>query len=173
MQDLPPLSIVDIVALVAVLLGTLRGIRRGLSGEIAGLVSVVAGIILGLYFYQTVAEWTIEHTRVTGRPALVLAFVFTVATAMLAMVILRMGITNVIRLVVREDFDRWGGAVAGFLSTTIFVLMVFLIIHMLPEGTYLHRTFGADSAIGTLIAPYIPEVEDESDQDIDTILGTE
>ena len=173
MQDLPPLGIIDIVALVVILLGTLRGLRCGLSGEIARLVSVLTGIVLGLCFYERIAAWTIENTRLTGGPALMLASAFTVAAAMLVMVLLGTAVTRVIRFIVRRDFDRWAGAVAGFLGTTIFVLIVFLIMHMLPQESYLHRKFSADSAIGTLIASYIPEVEDEPDPDVDTYRGTE
>lgn len=161
MHDLPPLGFIDILALIVLLLGTLRGLRCGLSGEIARLVSALTAIFLGLYFYEAVAFWTSEHTRLNGRPAHVLAFAFTVVAVLLAMVLLRMALANVIRLVVREDFDRSAGAVAGLLSSTAFVFIVFLIMQMLPEEAYLHRKFKADSVIGTLIAPYIPAVEEQ------------
>jgi len=165
MQDLPPLSLVDILAMAIILLGIFRGVRIGLSGEIARLVALLAGLALGLYAYEPIAAWTVAQTGLTGLTAAIPAFALTAALAVLAMALLRAVLAGVIRFVVRDDFDRAGGGVAGFITSALFVLLVFLAMQMLPGNTRLYHAFADRSVIGTMIAPRVPDVDLERQTD--------
>lgn len=149
-------NVFDIAALVIIAFGTIQGLRRGLSGELARLVSVVVALVLSLYFYHPFGVWCTEHTRLTVQAAHVLAFVTMVAGAMAATVLLRFLLKKIMKIVIEKKVDKAGGCVAGFISTSVFVLIIFLMMNMLPDDHYLNQKFGEESVIGSIVVHCMP-----------------
>ena len=157
MNELTVFSPVDIIALLMVAAGGVQGYFRGLSGEIARLVGTVLAFIAGIWLRQPVGLWIAEHTRLQDRAADATAFITTVILALMIMVVLRMIVKKVVKIVFAESFDKLAGVFAGMLRMTLFVLIIFLCMNMVPHE-YLNRVFGEDSTIGRVVVKYVPMV---------------
>jgi len=158
MNELSAFSPVDIVALLMVAAGGIQGYFRGLSGEIARLVGTVLAFFTGIWLRQPVGLWITEHTRLQDRAADATAFITTVFLALLIMVVLRMIVKKVVKVVFAESVDKLAGVFAGMLRMTLFVLIIFLCMNMVPHE-YLNRVFGEDSTIGSVVVKYVPMVK--------------
>lgn len=153
------LNIIDIAAIAIVALGIIQGYRRRLSGELAHLISVVAAFGIGLFFFRPVGNWFTEHTRLTDQGAHVVAFVATMLASVIVMAILRIALGRMMKVVIEPEVDRTGGAVAGFVRASVFVLIVFIIMNMWPHD-FLNRIFGEESLIGTGVVKCMPALRE-------------
>ncbi|MBN2302079.1 MAG: CvpA family protein [Lentisphaerae bacterium] len=162
MTGFPPLSVIDIVALVIVALGALIGYRRGLSGELAQLISVIVAFVISLLLYHPVGSWLHEHTQLNNRPqaAHAVAFIATIIGATIAMIILRYLLKRIMQVVIEKEVDKIGGVIAGFVRASILVVIVFLLLNMWPHE-YLNRLFGEESVIGTAVLHCMPSFEEQ------------
>ena len=154
------MSLVDIAALVLIGLSTLHGCLRGLSGELAHFLSVVSAFAFGLWLHQPLALWMLTSTRLEGRPAQAVAFATSVTGALVALILVRFAMRRIMKVVIEEEFDRIGGGIAGFIRSTVIVIIVFILLNMWPHE-YLNRKFGEESLIGAAIRPHIPMIEDK------------
>jgi membrane protein required for colicin V production len=159
MDALPPPSLVDVIAIVVLVVGGVQGALRGLSGELARLISVIIAFMLGLRFYQPFGAWVLEHTRLGGRPSLALAFVVTVVTVIVVLLVLRHVIKRVMKIVVEEQAEKSGGALAGVIESTIYVLIAFVVLNLVPHD-YLNRKFGEESIVGTCVQASMPHLQE-------------
>jgi len=153
------MNIVDYVAIGIILLGILQGYHRRFSGELAHLVSVIVAFVFGLLFYRPFGGWLIDHTRLTGRTANVVAFITTMIVCLIIMTIIRLFLRRIMRVVIEEEVDKTLGAIAGFLRVSVFIFVVFLIMNMWPND-YLNRIFGEESFIGRTIVKLTPSFFD-------------
>ena len=149
------MNIIDYLAIGIVLLGILQGYHRRFSGELAHLISVVVAFVFGLLFYRPFGIWLIDHTRLTGQTANVVAFITTMLASMIIMTIIRLTLRRIMRVVIEEEVDKTLGAISGFLRVSVFVFAVFLIMNMWPND-YLNRIFGEESFIGRVIVKITP-----------------
>jgi len=159
MEDLPPVSLVDVIALAVVALGSVRGFFRGLSGELARVISLVAAFVLGARFYRPLAGLVTVHTRISEENAPVAAFIFTILAAAVCLFVLRFLLKRIIKVVIEERADRIGGVIAGLLRSSTLVLIVFLALNLWPDEE-LNRTFGQDSLIGSLVLKAAPRARE-------------
>lgn len=159
MEGFPPLSIVDVVALAVAAAVAVHGFFRRLSGEVAGLIGSVVALVVGLSVCRPLGAWMYEHTRLEEQPARAVAFLVTVITAMVLMVLLRVLLSRLMKLVFEPTTDRIGGVVAGFLRGTVYVILFFLLMNLWPHE-YLNRVFGEESVIGTAVVEQIPFVRE-------------
>ena len=157
------LSIVDIIAIVVVLIGILLGFRRRFSGELAHLVSIIVAFIVGLMTYRPLGYWLLENSRLGSRAAHAVAFVSTIVLASLVMVLIRTLLKRIISVVLEEETDKIAGVVAGFIKSTLFILIVFLFMNMIPHD-YLNRIFGEESAIGRVVLRFMPRIEEKLEE---------
>ena len=153
------MNIVDYVAIGIVLLGILQGYHRRFSGELSHLISVIVAFIFGLFFYRPFGGWLIDHTRLTGQTATVVAFITTMIVCLIIMTIIRLSLRRIMRVVIEEEVDKTLGAIAGFLRVAVFVFIVFIIMNMWPNA-YLNRIFGEKSFIGRTIVKLTPSFFD-------------
>jgi membrane protein required for colicin V production len=170
MENLPPVSLVDVIAFAAVALGAVRGYFRGLSGELARVISLVAALVLGLRFYRPLAEWVMAYTRIAEENAPIAAFIITVLTAVVCLFFLRYLLKRIIKVAIEEGADKIGGVIAGLIRSVVMVLIVFLALNLWPDER-LNRAFGEESLIGRLVLKAAPRarayvedrVQDEAD----------
>jgi len=161
MQNMPPPSLVDVLALSAVSLITLRGYLRGLSGELAQLVSAVAALALGVLFFGPVAAWCVAHTRLAPASARAAAFVVVIAAAVAALVLVRLALKRIMKVAFEERFDRAGGLVAGFVRACALVTLVLMVMNLWPHA-YLNRKFGEESVLGTVLLRRMPFLREQA-----------
>ena len=154
-------NVFDIAALIFIVVSTLHGCFRGLSGELAHLVSVVVAFIFGLYFYQPFGSWLLENTRLTDQPARALAFLTTILVALVAMILLRFVLRRIMRIVFEEKIDKVAGCFAGFIRSSVIVIIIFLVMNLWPNE-YLNRRCGEESVIGGLLLKYVPSLREEA-----------
>jgi len=154
-EDIGGPNFVDILALVAVIVGAVQGWIRRLSGEIASLISTVAALVLGITLCRPLGEWLVVHTRLTERPAALVAFLATIIAATAVMILIRFLLRSIMKVVFEETTDRIGGCVAGILRVSAIVLIVFLAMNLWPHE-YLNRIFGEESTVGSVVVRYVP-----------------
>jgi uncharacterized membrane protein required for colicin V production len=150
--------IIDIGAVALIILGAFVGYRRRLSGELARLISLIAGFCLGMVFYQPVAIWMLNNSRLEGRAAQAAAFVVMMIAASVVMVIVRIFLKKIMRVVIEEESDKICGAIAGLIRGSIFVIVLFLIANIVPHD-YINYHFGEGSYIGRTVSKCIPKLE--------------
>ena len=153
------MNIIDIAAIAIVALGVIQGCRRRLSGELAHLISVVAAFGTGLFFFRPVGDWFMAHTRLTDQGAHVVAFIATMLASLVVMTLIRIVLGRVMKVVIEPEVDRTGGAIAGFVRASVFVLIVFIIMNMWPHD-FLNRIFGEESLIGSVVVKCMPALRD-------------
>lgn len=158
---LAPLNAIDVAAIVAVLAFATRGCFRGLSGELASLVSLAVTLVLSLRFYRPLAAWFLEHSRLEGAGATSLAYGCVAIAAFLFMVAASALLKRVLRVVVEEEAERLGGFIAGFLRGAFVVVLIFVAMNLAPQPL-LNRSFGRESAVGSLILGLLPEVAENA-----------
>jgi len=158
MDAIPPLALVDVIALIVIGLGGIQGFFRGFSGELARLFGAVIAFIAGTLLHEPVGQWVSGATSLEARPAQALAFIVTVIIAVVIMVVAHILLKKVIKLVFAEGFDKTAGVFAGLLRMSIFVCIFFIIMNMIPVEA-LNRRFGDNSAVGGFIVKYVPTVE--------------
>jgi len=163
MENIPPPSVIDIVALIIVALGMFQGFRRGLSGELARLISIVVAFALGLHFYHPFGLWLSAHTRLSEQPAHALAFITAIIAAIVTMILLRIVLKRVMTIVFEKKIDKMGGLLAGFVCSSVIVIIIFMIMIIVPNN-YLNRQFGQNSVIGSVIIKYMPVLCKESEE---------
>lgn len=160
MQNFPSPNVIDVAALIIVAFSTLQGFRRGLSGELARLVSVVVAFSFGLYFYRPLGSWLVEHSRLTEQRAQALAFLAMVIAAVVVMIFLRFVLKHIMKIAFEKKVDKMGGCLAGFIRSSVFVIIVFLLLNMWPHD-YLNRQFGEKSVIGNIVVKYMPALREQ------------
>lgn len=157
MDGLPPPNALDAAAMVVVALGTVRGYFRRLSGEMASLLSMIVALLVGLRCYHPFGAWLLDHSRLAPQPARAVAFAGVALGCAVVMLALRIALKRVIRLAIEERADRIGGLVAGFVRSSVLVLIVFVVMNMWPQD-YLNRVFGRESLLGTVLLRAAPGI---------------
>ena len=157
-----PVSVVDMIAVLVICLSTLRGFFRGLSGELAQLISLVLALVVGVYSYRPFGIWILSNTHLSHRAAHTVAFVVTVTTVILAAVLLGFVFRRIMKIVFDPKIDKPGGGLAGFVSGTLAVLLVLMILNLWPHA-YLNRKCGEESVIGRLVVKFMPAVREKVD----------
>ena len=166
MGNLPSPNVVDIAALVVCVIGIIQGLRRGLSGEIARLIGVVVAFILGVFFYRPFGSWLVDRVRISEL-AFAVAFILTVMGAAVVMLLVRLVLKRIMVVVFEPHAEKIGGAIAGFLRMSFFVLIIFVMMNMWPND-YLNKIFGEDSVIGSQVVKIVPTIEEEI-EDLDEL----
>jgi uncharacterized membrane protein required for colicin V production len=157
---------VDLAALVLVGLGLVQGLWRGLAKEVAGLVSVSLSCGLGLSFYQPIGAWLVEHGRLGERAAQATAFITIAAAIGIVFLLLRLLLRLIMQVTFAKGIDRLGGAVAGLVRASLFVLTVFIAANLLPHE-YLNRRFGEESFFGRQVLKAMPTLRESVEQVIE------
>ena len=162
-MDWLELNTVDIVALVLIALGTLNGLRRGLSGEIAGTVGAIVALLFGLLCYGPCGDWLADHASVSEGVDKALAFAATIVMSLVVMLLLRLMVRETVTVAVSsKKVNLIGGMLAGFVKSTIFVVVVMLCVNMWPNP-YLNRVFGDESMIGRITVAAMPELREQAE----------
>jgi len=159
LEAIPPLNLVDIVALGLIAIGGVQGLFRGLSGELARLIATVLAFVAGVSLHGAVGEWIQAHTRLADQSAHAVAFVATVVLAVLIMLSIRLVVKRLIKVVFADGVDKAMGVLAGLARMSVAVCIIFLIMNLIPHD-YLNRHFGEESAIGSVVVRYVPTVRE-------------
>ncbi len=170
MDILPPLNVIDIVALAFIAVCALHGLYRKLSGEIAHVLAALAAFILGIFLYRPFGNWRLGNTRLDERGAHAVAFLLTVLVAIVCMVALRFVVKRAMTVVFEPATDRIGGLFAGALRGAVIMAIVFVVMNVWPHD-YLNRKFGHESLVGTLVLRLLPEARERMQTQVDKLRG--
>jgi uncharacterized membrane protein required for colicin V production len=146
----PHVNLADLAALVFVLASIAMGFRRGLSGQVAMLLAVLL-VVVGTYFtYPLCLALLTRFTAVPTESVHVAALTVALLIPLGIVLVIRNLLGNVLKITFVAWLDRIGGAVAGAISSTLFVLLVFVVMNVLPTP-YRFAAFGSPSWIGRLV----------------------
>lgn len=148
---------VDIAALVCLIAGMIIGFRRGLSGELAGLISTALTLALSLCYFRPLAEFIINHTRLSGHPAYArpLAFVLILCIVGLFFLLLRIFLKRLMKITFNPKIDRVAGMFAGAFRAMAIIVLLVLALGLWPSA-WLTRVFREESAVGRAIFKSAP-----------------
>lgn len=144
-------NIVDIIVLAIILLGAVRGLLKGLSGMLADVISVLVALAAGWYFFETVGDFIVEHTRLTGSAAYTVSFAAVVLGAYALMRVLRLVLRSILEFSFKGRIERGGGALAGFIHATVLVAAVLLFLSLWPHEA-VHQIVAEESVAGRFVA---------------------
>lgn len=151
------LNPMDYVFIGLGLLFTIKGLLKGLSHELAGVVIAVLAICCSLFFYQPVARWIMDHTRLEGTAALVSGFAGSLFVLWLGLKLAGMLIQAIMEMTFTPAVERFGGLFAGFAKATMLTSVVLMTVR-LSGHDYLQRHLLVESSIGRFGNQHLPEV---------------
>ena len=162
---IPPqgFHLLDVIILVAVLIGALQGFRHGLSGQLAHVISVVAMLVIGWHVLSPLSAAIAEITRLSEAHARPIAFLGACIVVLLAMALLRMLLKGVMELHFKPGFDRWVGLFAGAAKYGAIAVCI-LYVMMLSPSDYLSRLAGEESSVGRTLHRHLPVVQEQIDR---------
>jgi uncharacterized membrane protein required for colicin V production len=170
MNVFPQVDLMDGAALLFVLIGAFIGLKRGLTRELAGVFTTVAAAGAALYAYLPLAHFLETHTSFTPGSVRPIALALVLFASFGIILLIRMLVGKLITVSFAEWFDRIGGAVAGFISATVFVLLIFVIANAMPPESW-NAGFGDASLIGRTIRKYEAGVVESIDTKVERARG--
>jgi uncharacterized membrane protein required for colicin V production len=151
----PAAAAIDIVAMALILLGILNGLRRGLSGELSCFMCVMTASLVAIYFHDNWVPYIEQHVTGERQSAVAFSFIAMLGAAWVLAILLRLMLRRAAMITFDRKFDRVGGAISGLLSSTILIILVFLIMSVWPDRT-VNRVFRDESLVGRAIATHLP-----------------
>lgn len=158
MPSLPPLSIVDVVALGIILLSAICGIFRKLSREIFTLVAIVFSFIIALLTHRPIGEKLVGISRLDIRSAQAIAFAMLAVVTVCILIVVKLVLQKVFTLTVESKVERIGGFLVGLISSALTVCMIFYLLILFPHK-YVNSKIGAESVIGKTIKKCFPSLQ--------------
>jgi uncharacterized membrane protein required for colicin V production len=142
------INYVDMIAVAVVLFWTLLGLKQGLSGQIVVFLSgltVTACAILG---YDPCKAWLIQHYQMPFELARLIALASVIVIPLLIILAVHSVAGHIVKVTFTTWVDRLGGALAGFISSSAFVVLVFVFLNVIPWERR-PDAVGPDSFIGS------------------------
>jgi uncharacterized membrane protein required for colicin V production len=133
MTDILGFNLADIIAVVVVLVGLVLGFKQGLTAQMAMFLmalSVWAAIVNG---FDPCRDWFAGHFAMPLELARIAALICLVTIPLLVIALLYMVLRFVMKITFTTWVDRVGGALAGGITATGIVLLVFVLLNALPE----------------------------------------
>lgn len=133
MSELTGFNSVDIVALVIILISMGVGFKQGLSAQMAVLLmalSVWAALVNGL---EPCQAWLAARFAIPADSARVAAMIILTVVPILTVTLLYTFMRFVLKITFTTWVDRIGGAIAGGLTATGIIILVFLLAECMPE----------------------------------------
>lgn len=128
------MNVADWLALGAILIGAIVGFKRGLSTQLVILVSLLligAALVNG---FAPCREWLVTEFGMPANLARMASLAILILIPLATVLIIYAIFGVLMRLTFTSWFDRIGGAIAGALTTTGIVAMVFLLLNILPSN---------------------------------------
>lgn len=133
-MDTQSISVVDIVAVLIIIIGTLLGLRRGLTGQIPFLLGTTALVLALTKGFVPLQSWLGERFGLADLHAILLALALIVALPFVLVWIYRRLPVAVTKVTFMSWADRLGGALAGLIGATAFVVLAFMLLHLIPAA---------------------------------------
>lgn len=133
MADILGFNLADIIAAVAILVGLVLGFKQGLTAQMALFLmalSVWAAIVNG---FDPCRDWFAGYFAMPLDLARIAALICLVTIPLLVIALLYMVLRFVMKITFTTWIDRVGGALAGGITATGIVLLVFILLNALPD----------------------------------------
>jgi uncharacterized membrane protein required for colicin V production len=133
MADILGFNLADIIAAVAILVGLVLGFRQGLTAQMTLLLmalSVWAAIVNG---YDPCRDWFVGNFAMPLELARIAALICLISIPLLVIALLYMVLRLALKITFTTWVDRVGGALAGGITATGIVLLVFVLLNALPD----------------------------------------
>lgn len=138
---------VDIVVAVFVLVCIALGFKRGLIGQVVFLLTIVAVVAAVRYGYSPCHDLLVTRLRIDDAGARVCSLLIVIAVPLVVMMLVGRLFATLREMKTVAGLDRVGGALAGLIGGSLFVLVLVFILRMLPER-YSPAAVGDKSWVG-------------------------
>ncbi|MCY8233740.1 CvpA family protein [Priestia endophytica] len=168
--------LVDIIVLIMLCYGFLIGLKRGLILQVIRLVSIVLSIFVAYMYHEALAEklqlW-IPYPSVEGGNAVsllvqssyteelfyrIISFAILFFLTNLVIHIIGSLFDFVAQLPILRHFNKWAGAILGFVEIYVIVFIVLYIIALLPVGGIQAQV--QNSSLAGIIVNHTPYLSD-------------
>jgi len=127
------LNVVDLFFLVIVLLGLIRGLVRGLSRELADVFRIGGAVIATWFLYEPVGQWIYGNTGLSDRNSFLLGAVAVLLGSFIALILLHLVLSHIMKLAFEKGIERVGGMLAGGMKGALLAAVVVLLAGFLPH----------------------------------------
>ncbi len=124
---------IDLMAAIFVLVCIILGLRRGLIGAIAPIVGIIVIAAAVRFGYPPCRDWLVAHLDFDASVLRLGAVAIVIGVPLVAMIGLRKFLGALVKLPFISGIDRLGGALAGLIGGTVFVIAAFLVLGLLPQ----------------------------------------
>jgi len=152
---MPLFNIVDTFFLVVVVLGLLRGLVRGLSRELADVFRFGGAVVATWYFYEPVGQWIYGNTGLSDRNAFLLGALAVLLGSFIALILLHLVLSHIMKLAFEKGIERVGGMLAGGMKGALLAAVVVLLAGLMPHEP-IRRAVREESRAGGWIHAHWP-----------------
>ena len=141
------LNTADLIAFGVILLWTCYGFSKGLSGQIASLLTFLITAAVAYGTFTPCRQFL--STRLSGSGAFITAAagVVVILVPFTVVMMIRSVSSRILQIPFIGWADRIGGALAGFISSSLLVVAVFFVANLLPSS-HKPTSMGENSWIG-------------------------
>lgn len=132
MPDTLGFNVADLLALAAIVIGFIMGFRQGLSGQMTILLTGIGIWFCLSHGFGPSRDWLIMHTSLAPDHATLAARIGLTLLPILAGMLLYTVLRHLLKITFTTWVDRLGGALAGGMTATGIVLLVFILLNTLP-----------------------------------------
>lgn len=141
------MNIADGIAIAVIVLFTFLGFRKGLAGQIATLLTILITAVAAYYAYTPCRAFLASRLHSSDAFVSLAAGILVIAVPFGVVMLIRAIGSGLFRFTVVGWVDRIGGAIAGFVSSTVLVLAAFFLVNI-PPPQYRISAMGKESLIG-------------------------
>lgn len=141
--------VVDSIAVAFVVFWTLLGFKKGMRGQIAFVLSVVIIASSAFLGFKPCSTWIMQRYLLPFESARLLSLLATTAIPLTLILFARALSGPFLRERFTSCVDRPTGALMGFVSSSAFVLLVFVCMNVFPSSRHPAIFSAGSSWIGT------------------------
>jgi len=161
-----PISIIDILAVILVIMGMVHGFRQGVSPGFVWFCGSLIGLFCAVISYSAIGclinrSGEVNETLLDFCSLMGSAFVFFLTLALVRYIMDRFA-----QLATTLILDRIAGAFAGILQTSAIIILFFIALTSIDHPAF-QKAFGQDSAIGRPIVAIKNRVSDTLESNYD------
>jgi len=141
------INLADGVALGIILIWTCIGFSKGMAGQVATLVTGLLTVATAYFAYTPCRHLLAAHVQGSETFIRIAAGVVVIVVPFTLIMLARSLSSRLLQITVVGWVDSIGGAAAGFISSTLFVVAAFFLVNLLPSS-YRPQAMGEASFIG-------------------------
>lgn len=159
------MAFLDILLIVALLIGVLNGMKNGLFVEFSSFIGLLVGLWAALKFSGWTRDFLGEHLGSNPKTAYIFAFVITFIAVVAGIRVMATVLTKVANFSGLGIFNTIGGGIFGFVRSLLILSVLLNIFEKVnftnsfasEETLQKSLLYGPTKAFGEIIYPFLKE----------------